>query len=356
MRTDEAALSAAEHQLAHFKDILSAAYGCPAVDNIMDEGIYVYDDDLDSGFRVKRTHSSKSIGLPIVGACQMRNPQNVSVNNLSNNFHFYFLSLKLKQAIPAPFLWPISGLFGDVALSGHVTDRNFVTNFEKDYHNVKRLDKLSMSFGHPLQGAVVIRYLNEVSKLPVDEILNALLYKGRYGLSNRIGFGNVDDEAALIRLCGIEPGKGYREHDVENLNEDVFEKMNIDIYDIQNGRSSLHFTTKDFLPPLTCPTRDLLIKASQELQDAGVGESDSEYNTKVPSIPVRVLKSRHAREAQQERYPHRKKLNSAYYRVPLDTREFTINAPNAFDVTMTAFMLNNCLPQVLPGLQKWMNE
>ena len=352
-RTDEIAVKTAENQLAHFKTMISAGYGLPTSDNIMDHGIYVYDDDLSTGLKVKRTHSSKSIPLPIVGACSMRNPDNLTINNLSYNFHFYFMDVALKQPVPASLLWPISGLFGSIPLSGHVQERNCITNFEKSYHNIERIDKISMQFGHPLQGVLAIRYLREISKLSTDDILNAVFYKTQRGLVDCVDFNNIDS-GKLVEFCGLKTKSNTYDYDVEDLDK-FFRKMNIDIWDLNNGSSSVHFTTTDFLPPLTTPSRTLLVKASLALREAGIGESDSKFRKDDPySIPVHLLKAPYNQEASQARYPLRLKLNGAYHRIPLDTREFSVNTPNGLDSMLTAMLLQKCLPPAMEGMKEWM--
>jgi hypothetical protein len=346
-RTDEGALAAVRNQLKEFKDILGAAYGLPPVDDIMDKGVYIYDYVVGESTDVKRTHRSKSIELPIVGACVLQDPQNVTVENLSDNFHFYFLSLKLKQAIPATLLWPLSGLFGSVPLSGHVTDRNFVTNFPKAYHNVERLSEISMSVGNGLQAALVIRYLNEVSKLPVDDILNRVLYKTRYGTVDAIDFNAVDSNQDLMKLIGLNPGSGYCSYDVENV-DPLYEKLHVSIFDSSNGGSSLQVTMKGYLPPINLPSGKLHVKVTPEQHAVGIG--DTGYG-KEAYIPVRFLK-RLPHETLRDLYPLRRQLHSAYNRVPVDNKEWLINTPNGLDTMLMAFMLNHCLPPVLQSINE----
>lgn len=333
-------------QIEHFKMMLEAAYDLPVTDKFgAKDGVYLYQEE-------PKTHRSRSQELPIIRAFPYGNHQqnaNVSIDNLSNNFYFYFLSLKLKDPIPANFLQPISGLFGKVALSGHVTDRNFISNFQKAYHNVERLDKFSFSFGHPLSGVTAIRYLNEISKLDLSKILDVLLYKTRYGMIDNIDHGAIETEKCqeLAEMLGLE-SSGYCQYKVSNPDGDFFKKIEVDVYDSTNG-SNVEVQTGYFLPPLPCPG-EILVEPSQDLRDAGIGGG---FGDKL-WIPCALLKPRTEQAQLQIRHPHQLKLNNAYRHVSLETRKFKIKVPHGIDGMFTAFMLHKCLVPAMRNLEKWM--
>jgi len=345
MRTDEGAMIVAIEQEADFKKVLAAGFGLPVSDDFSSKGVCV---------RKKGTHSSKSIMLPILSAGVLCGEYNVYVTNISNNHCFYFMGVQLKQAIPATFLWPISQLFGSVPLSGHVTPDTapFLTNFEKAYHNVERISNVGFSFSHPLHGALVIRYLNELAKLPLDEILNMVLYKTSHGCIDRIDFNAVggDGEGRLADILGLEYEKfAYYNFDVVNK-DDIYERMNVDWYDIDNGGSSVHFTLNRMLPPIPISMRDLLVPTTLALREGGIRGKRSYFKNgfveKETEIPVFYLKTVEC----EERWKMRSKLHKACWMVPIDHRDWTINTPNGLDTAMTAFMLNRCLPPVLEGI------
>lgn len=307
--------------------------------------------------RRQPTHRSKSCELPIYCAGQYEPSVTPFVTNISNNFYFYFMGLELHPAIPATLLWPISKLFGRVALSGHVTTEDtFITNFTKHYHNVDRIQRMGFEFGAPLQGALAISYIRQIAKLPVNDILDAALYKTKYGALDAID-GNAVDSRALTKLFGIE-GDGLYECTVSNLNP-LYESMQIDYFDTEIGGSSVHFKIKQPLPPIPIDTSDIFVQATPEMMAAGL-KRKRWSNYEAGKIPVAYLASVLDRydydsKERQEEYQKRYKLgtsdiHAAMWAMPLEHQEWTINTPNQLDAIATAFMLNFCLPQVLQRL------
>ncbi len=109
------------------------------------------------------SHSSKSRGLPIIASeC----PSGVRTTWFGYNYYFYFMGVELTKPIPATLLYPISGMFGSYALSGHVNTEVAppITNFQKLYHNCTPVQKFGGDCGgYGLQSALVLRYLEAVS-------------------------------------------------------------------------------------------------------------------------------------------------------------------------------------------------
>lgn len=287
-----------------------------------------------------RTHTSKSRTLPILKG--KREGSNVRVTSIGHNFYNYFLGVELQEPVVATLLYPISGLFGRYALSGH-TDQNgapAITNFEKAYHNRTPFQKLGVECGSPLEAALAIRYLNEISRLPTQKIFNLVLDKTSYGKIDGIDFNAVggDGEAKLAKILDLGFKKfAYYDFNVTNA-PDLFERINVDWFDLDNGNSSVHFEFKDQpLPTMPLPRNSIYIPTTEEQQKLGLAKT----------VPAKSLE--YKKDHQQERYQMSRKgiVADDYHRAEWGNMGWTINTPNGLDTAMTAFLLNHVLVPTL---------
>jgi len=186
----------------------------------------------------------------------------------------------LQEPVAATLMYPISGLFGRYALSGHTDPKGApaITNFEKAYHNRTLIRRFGVECNSPLQAALVIRYLNEVSKLPAQEIFDLVLDKTDYGKIDGIDFNAVggDDEAALANILNLGFEEfAYYDFDVTNK-PDFFKRINVDWFDTEIGRSSVHFEFADQpLPTMPIPAGALYIPTTKEMQALGLAKKSS---------------------------------------------------------------------------------
>lgn len=310
------------------------------------------------------SHSSKSRGLPIVGS---ESPSSVRVNWFGYNYHFYFLGIELKQPVPATLMYPISSIFGGYALSGHVNTEVAppLTNFQKAYHNCTPVGVFGGDCGGSgFMAAAVIRYLEEISKLDIEKILDVCLRKTSYGSTDVID-GNGIEFADLAKLLGLEYAKfAYYDFDVQNLPDDVFDRVNVDWFDSDLGAdsSSIHVTMKKgvYLPPLTLPAeiyvdlKDTLLDRHipQDTQERPVKNSYSDHLLlKVPAHLLHYQKDRTPEERQRLRESVKYPTHGVYESVNLGTREFTFNVPNVLDCALTAFFFVKVLAPMIRELQ-----
>ena len=286
-----------------------------------------------------RTHTSKSRTLPILKG--EKEGSNVVVTSIGHNFHNYFLGVELQEPVAATLLYPISGLFGRYALSGHTDPKGApaITNFEKAYHNRTPIQRFGVDCGSPLETALAIRYLNEISKLPAQEIFNLVLDATNYGKIDSVDFNAVggDGKAKLANILNLGFEKiAYYDFDITNAPE-FFKRINVDWFDTEIGRSSVHFEFTDHaLPAMPIPVGALYIPTTKEMQELGLAKK----------VPARSL------EYKRDHSPERDKLSEGivsdnYHRAEWDNMNWTINTPNGLDTAMTAFMLNHVLVPTL---------
>lgn len=298
--------------------------------------------------RIVGHHISKSYALPIVAADIKASP--VEVTWFAQNFYFYFLGVSLKQQIPATFLYPISGIFTDVPLSGHVNKKIApdLPNFEKSYHNCENITRFGSNVGNGFGAALAIRYLLEVAKLDREAILDVCLRKTEYGKREKID-GNTIDFERLARLIGLEPTKSYTyDFDVKMVPDEIFEKIQVDWFDIGLGKSSVHvkFSGKAYLPTLVPFPADIYVDLHDTLLGEYVPERSQAIGVNNPysdhilfKVPARLLPYRHEngisyqRKSESVEYP----VSGVYQRVNEHTRQFTFNVPNVLDCALTAF-------------------
>jgi len=289
----------------------------------------------------KRTHVSKSRTLPILQGG--REGSNVRVTSIGHNFYNYFLGVELEEPMAATLMYPISGLFGRYALSGHTDpqDAPAITNFEKAYHNREPIKRFGVECHSPLHAALAIRYLSEISKLPTQEIFDLVFDKTNYGKIDAIDFNAVggDGEATLANILKLGFEKfAYYDFDVTNA-PDLFERINVHWFERGPvGRSAVHFEFKDQpLPALPIPYNHVLVPTTEEQQALGLAKA----------VPASSMEYR--RDHGEERYKMSMEgsVGDQYHRAEWGNMNWTINTPNGLDTAMTAFMLNHVLVPTL---------
>lgn len=209
----------------------------------------------------------------------------------------------MQKPVAATLMYPISGLFGRYALSGHTDSKGApaITNFEKAYHNRALIQRFGVECYSPLQAALVIRYLNEVSKLPAKEIFDLVLDRTMYGEIDNIDFNAVsgDGDAKLANILNLGFEKfAYYNFDVTNA-PDLFKKINVNWFDNAGiGRSSVHFEFADQpLPAMPIPAGALFIPATKVMQALGLAK-------KVPAVSLEYKKRPPPRKIQNVKRGH----------------------------------------------------
>jgi len=294
------------------------------------------------------SHTSKSCELPIVGAVVDSSP--VLITWFAQNFYFYFLGIYLTRQIPATLLYPISGIFQDVPLSGHVNKEAApdLPNFEKAYHNCEDIKCFGSDTKDGFGAALAIRYLQEVAKLDSEAILDVCLRKTRYGLREKID-GNAIDFERLAKLVGLDSEKSFTyEFNVRTIPNMIFDKIQVDWFDLVLGRSSVHvsFAGDACLPALLplpaavyVDLRDTVLGeyVPEKLQGRGLHNRFGKYI--LASVPAKLLHYRNEnllpydKRNESSAYP----VSAIYQRVNMDTTQFTFNVPNVLDCALTAF-------------------
>lgn len=300
--------------------------------------------------KVVGSHRSKSQDLPILAA----EGANVIVTNLSHNFYFYFLGIELKKPIPACFLYPISGLMGRYALSGHTDPENApaITNFAKEYNNLTPIRKFGLEASTALQCASAIKYLEAVSKLPLDELLDIFFHKSYYGKIDGVDMNAVAGEAegrfADILNLGYEKF-AYYHFDVTNA-DSMFKKLTVHWFYSSTDcgskpGSKLYIELQDGVPfpSLPVPGEHLCLVPTPEMQALSI----------LQPIPLSSLAyHKDAYKLTQERKWHKELVNYNVMCKAPDQNKFVLHAPNGLDLGMSAFLLNH----IVPGLYKKLSE
>jgi len=309
---------------------------------------------LDLGYGVETMphieahHRSKSQELPIVSAQVEGSP--VEVTWFAQNYHFYFMGVKLQNEVPATLLSPLAGILeSDPALSGHVNTEVAppIPNFQKSYHNNEPLTRFGIDCGgRGFLASTAIRYLAEISKVDAGQVLDLCLNKTRYGRMERID-GNAIEFEELLKALQLEYSEASYNANIIGFPEEVFESIAIDRFDTERGGSSVRIKLHDGFPlPVLAVPGEIYVKVEDTglephiPKDSGErGSSQSKSKIITPEIPVSVLRysdqfSRVAAQVQEGiPYP----INAAYQRVWPSAREFTFNTPNVLDAALTAF-------------------
>lgn len=302
------------------------------------------------------SHHSKSYKLPIIGCSDIgtHNADVTCVTWFGYNYYFYFMGVALMNPIPATLLYPIAGIFGSYALSGHVNTKIAppITNFEKLYHNCTPVQRFGGDCGNSgIRVALTLRYLEEISKLDMNGILDVCLRKTRYGETDVID-GNGVDFNTLLKLLGIEGGELYKEV-ITNAPQDIFESIKFDWFGTHTGHilggSAIQVTMREGILMSSLPSP---AEVSLELKDTLLGM----FGPKdvLPRIPASCLGYR--RDQNEERYllyekggyqPH-----GFYHKANIGTRAFALHTPNVLDSALTAFFLIKVLAPVLKAVRQ----
>lgn len=294
------------------------------------------------------SHTSKSQVLPIIAS---KSCSNVRVTWFSYNYSFYFMGVELRREIPATLLYPISKLFGHYPLSGHVNRlvAPAITNFDMLYHNCTPVQNFGGNCGgNGLQAALALRYLEVVSKLDIEAILDICLRETNYGNIDFID-GDAIELAELGKLLSLE-GVSTFTNDVTNTPGDVFEKIAIDWYGTRyGGNGGVMVTMKKgvILPMLPSP-------ASISLDPSDTVLKDLLPHGMIKRIPIQHLEYP---SVHSDRYRKLKDMcnyepNQLYYRANPGTQSFVFHTPNVLDSVLTVFFLMNVVAPVLRALKE----
>jgi hypothetical protein len=289
----------------------------------------------------------------------------VDVLNFSYNWYFHFLGVQLGSSLPATLLFPISGVFGDFALSGHVAHGGCkpVTNFDKAYHNGTFLTKFGMDVGSAVNAATVIRYLNLVPNLDQDAILEAAFSGGRYPVRDVVDGNRVDDEK-LYAAVGLKESSQHRsaycEFEVDTSGQKVFSRVTVDKFDLEYGGSGVRLEMADgfYFPTLPVSPRHIQVRTKDtvlgDLVPKEVWERPSYQQVFQDWVPISFLKSNNSESMHRSVHPVKDtiqySLSPAYGRVYPSIRHFYLSCPNVLDAALTARFLIDCVAPVLESL------
>ncbi len=306
-------------------------------------------------------HTSKSCSLPILAAHHA--DSNVGVTNLSYNWYFHFLGVDLSRPVNAMLLYPISGAFGRYALSRH-TDRKSsppIGNFLREYHAAAEVQRWGMNVGSALKAAMVIRHLQEASKIDIEQVMDVCLRRTNHGRMDAVD-GNAVDFDRLTRALGLgRLGKsnpyGF---DVALKSKRFFKRIDIDWFSADGrGHNLVHVELADsataLLPAMTLPA-DVLVDLRDTPLAAFVPESaharrvDGVYGKPelMIAVPPHLFSFKERSQAEHARlnesaYP----AHHVYDGASLDTVRFTFKTPDPLCAAMTAWFLNNVVGPVL---------
>jgi hypothetical protein len=313
-------------------------------DNYVDSAIANYAKLLAWGFKkmndmeIISYHTSKSVELPIVRT--KKTDSNVDIVWFAHNFYNYFLGMRFKKAICTTLLYPISGGLGSVAGSSHenTSEARPITNFEKASSNNKFISNLGLTCSDYFVPSI-IGYLDEVSKLDVEKIIELCYQGGRYDYIH----GNHVDLKKLLSLSGLDFESKHYDATIKLPEESLFANMEIGLFDGELGGSSVRLTLKEgcFLPPMTFPERNIYANVSNtqlgdyipaELQPKGFPNSYDKYV--LSHAPIHLLKSNRTKINIGMPEPHF--IHWCLKPGPVD---LIFNAPNILDAVMTAVYL-----------------
>jgi hypothetical protein len=303
-------------------------------------------------------HTSKSCSLPIMSGGFI--DSNVAVTNLSYNWYFHFLGVQMTRPINAMLLYPISGAFGKYALSGH-TDTDGappIGNFLREYHTAAQLSRWGMDAGSALEAAMIIRHLQEASKIDAERIMDICLRKTNYGRMDAID-GNAIDFDDLMGALGLRRlGKDPYEFEVALGGTKLFKRITIDWFDSERGHNLVHVELADpanaLLPSMPLPAEVLVDLRDTPLaafvpESAHTRQTKGEYGPKcmvaVPTAPF-PFKERPTEQYQRiDGHPY--PVHGAYAGAGLDTVRFTFKTLDPLCAAMTAWFLVNVAEPVL---------
>ena len=300
-------------------------------------------------------HTSKSISLPIL---KVDADGPLSVENFSYNYHFHFLGLKLRAPLPANFMFPISGKFDSYALSGHVTERIELTNFEQLYHNRANMpDRVGMDVGSDINGAMVIRFILEAYKLNQKAINDVVFDRTRYGRRNHVDANAIDmtDLAQAFGFYGEEKSYDYQ---LSCAGQATFTEVVLDHFDLEYGGSRVEFELQEGrrLPTLPLPRGSLFVQAADtKLADhvpeklAGSTYGEGMLHTFIPADAVKYQQDYgQARNIDMDSLPYY--TNQVYATLRPGARRFAIHCPNMLDAATVGLFLTKAVGPVVDAL------
>jgi len=305
-------------------------------------------------------HRSKSRDLPILRA-EANSP--FSVENFSDNYHFHFLGLKLKEgwSLPATFMFPISGTFNSYALSGHVTERIELTNFQQLYFNRANMpERFGMDVGTDINAAMVIRFLLAAYSLNQKAIEDVVFNGTRYGCRNFIDANAIDFDKLTYALDFHGEAKAY-DYQLSCAGQSTFSSVTLDRFDLNYGGSRVEFELNEgsYLPTLPLPRGTLYVQAIDTvLADHIPSLSTPQYtppyegNRVQEYLPASALG--YQQKFQHETYPVRESLpydiNHIYSIVRPGSRKFSIHCSNVLDAAMVGMFLVKAVGPVVDAL------
>lgn len=303
-------------------------------------------------------HTSKSHRLPILAVNDPK--EDVDVTWFGDNFYFHFLGVSLRHTLPAILMYPISSIFGQYPLSGHVnTQIAPPVNFLTAYYRKQRLERFGSDTGDGFSAALVIRYLRALSKLNIPRIMDICFEHTNHGPREEID-GNAIDSNDLLETLGLTINKHPYDPALTGLPTDVFETIVVDLFEkIVHGQSAVRIKLSEetLLPPMPFPYQGICVDLQETILDQFVPETvherpyQNQYKQFVVSyLPVSLLSStfeggeRFFEAQQQSATP----VSGIYKCLNRLTREFVFSTPNILDAALTAFFL---VKAVAPTIQ-----
>jgi hypothetical protein len=311
-------------QLASFKKSISQGYGVTVEPKVVSN------------------HNSKSCDLPIVSA--EKEGSNVSVAWFGNNFYSHYLGLKFKEPICASLLYPISGEFDSPPYSSHVNMKvaQPLPDFIKASYTQRMISSLGMTTGK-VATSIMIRFLEEISKLNTKKILKACFNPKDYGKQLAID-GNYVDTESLLKAVDLKVCE--EKHDFFVLPEDsIFSSMELCKFDDDRGGCSIRVEMKEgnFLPPMPFPASGLFANpldtklADYLPDDVQKRECNNPYSSGyiMSYIPVGVMKY----ERITDPFLVKHEPLFVYGCLKPGFKELIFGVPNLLDAVMTAVFL-----------------
>lgn len=308
------------------------------------------------------SHTSKSRKLPILATAVDGGVRssNVEVNWFGQNYYSYFLGLAFEKSINAMLLHPISSVFGEYPLSGHVNTKIAppLVNFQLDYLTQKPLSGFGAECPDGFVSAQVIRYLALVSELDVDEIMSVCLGQNRHGGidANRI------DLMKIVEAVGLSAEECSSSYDfLAKVNHDgIFREIKIDRFNRAFGKSAVKVSLKSgrILPQMPSGSGERMIVCVDPVSTAIgmrlVDWVDNKPEKCLEQVPAHLLEYRSKRPEEIARleecgYP----AHNCYATVSAgtakhnSTTEFTFHVPNVLDAAMLTLFLTKVLDPIV---------
>jgi len=325
-----------EYSLAHSSRALNAAFGSGMV--ITSEGAITSMDMVTT--------------MPIFAA---RKNNNLSVTKfwMDHVFNVYTAAVEMQEPIPVTLMYPISNpssfssLVSDPIAKSVCLDLeqlSQIDHFEHDYHTRRNLDNIIFqSYGSGFETALVLRYLHEVSKLPLQEILDIAYNKERFGSQTAfMDFQDCPGKYDLASLLGLKVKAESNDFcfQLDDLPE-MFDHVYLH-WSAPNMGISMKFKNAP-LPSLTIPEKDICFWPA--------GEGFEKKTDMIQSVPAYIFD---LREDYEERKEHLQdeSVSHLYYCVDKNTMYWEIHTPNKLDAALTAFYLVKVLAPTLEDFRQ----